>query len=92
MSLFDSSQIYTSEVNIPIRMCPSSTEAMNKVKNMLQIHTTNGPVILHPYQQEILNKASTGILKIITLTGCITRELAYLMDESIHKVREDYLI
>lgn len=56
MSLFDSSQIYTSEVNIPIRMCPSSTEAMNKVKNMLQVHTTNGPVILPPYQQEILNK------------------------------------
>lgn len=56
MSLFDSSQIYTSEVNIPVHMCPSSTEAMNKVKNMLQVHTTNGPVILPPYQQETLDK------------------------------------
>lgn len=56
MSLFDSSQVYTSEVNIPVHMCPSSTEAMNKVKNMLQVHTTNGPVILPPYQQETLNK------------------------------------
>lgn len=56
MSLFDSSQIYTLEANIPICMYPSSIEAMNKVKNTLQIHTTNGPVILPPYQQEILNK------------------------------------
>lgn len=56
MSLFDSSQIYTSEANIPICMCPSPTEAINKVKDMLQIHTTNGPVTLPPYQQEILNK------------------------------------
>ena len=56
MSLFNSSQIYTSESSIPIHMCPSSTEAMNKVKNMLQIYTKNGPIVLPPYQQEILNK------------------------------------
>ena len=63
MSLFNTSQVYTSYVNIPRNMCPSSTEAMNKVKNMLQIHTTNGPVILPPYQQEILNKGKYWHIK-----------------------------
>jgi len=56
MSLLDSSQIYTKEASIPVDMCPSYTEAANKVKNMLQIHTTNGPVILPPYHQEMLSK------------------------------------
>lgn len=56
MSLFNTSQVYTSYVNIPRNMCPSSTEAMNKVKNMMQIHTTNGPVILPPYEQGVLKR------------------------------------
>ena len=63
MSLFDNSQMYTQEASIPINMCPSSTEAMNKVKNMLQIQTANGPVILPPYQQEILNKGKYWHIK-----------------------------
>ena len=63
MSLFDNSQVYTSYVNIPRNMCPSATEAMNKVKNMLQIQTTNGPVILPPYQQEILNRDKYWYIK-----------------------------
>ena len=63
MSLFNTSQVYTSYVNIPRNMCPSSTEAMNKVKNMLQIQTTNGPVILPPYQQEILNRDKYWYIK-----------------------------
>ena len=60
MSLLDSSQIYTKEASVPICMCLSSTEAMNRVKNMLQIHTTSGPVILPPYHQEILSKDTTS--------------------------------
>ena len=55
MSLFDSSQIYIQEASIPITKCPSYAEVMDKVRNMLQIHTTNGPVTLPPHG-EILHK------------------------------------
>ena len=55
MSLFNSSQIYIQEASIPIIKCPSYAEIMDKVRNMLQIHTTNGPVTLPPHR-EILRK------------------------------------
>ena len=50
MSLFNSSHIYIQEASIPITKCPSYAEVMNKVKNMLQVYTTNGPVTLPPHR------------------------------------------
>ena len=52
----------------------------------MQVQTTNGPVILPPYEQGVLKGISTGVLKIITLTGLIKRELSYFMDEVGSKV------